>query len=778
MHGTTRAGKVVIARLLAFLLALVVLPLVPAASLADPEEPAGIELPDLMQKIFLAYGGKEALEKLDRNFLILGEQVAPVEGAQPMKFRQVRKGAKLRIDVEPGGESAPVSTVFDGIAAWKASGKVVEDLPAEQAALLMAERDHQPSLLAHFQEAPYTFKLLGRTMYRAVPAYAIEIADGTNPPVTVYVDEKNYLVVGISYKGIDAQTKNSANVSIDFAQYRPAAGTLVSFKQTQFVNDKPVMELNLASIDAATEIEDSQFARPDRQNEIRLSKPAVVPFEYSHKEILVKVRVNGSEPLDFLFDTAAMQTVIDRRVAAETALDKQGAMQILAAGGALPGTLTTIPKMEIGELQFADVQAVMLDLTPQTRQLGKRISGIIGANLMNRFAVTIDFARSQIVFNDANTYKPAPGAALVPFSKKQGPVITALLSGSTQASFLVDTGAAFNNIPSRIAKGFLGTQTPHMTEGTGLDGRPVRLATVTVPTVKLGSHLVRNVNFTYSVEQEAQAQSKGLLQGSNVGVLGNPFWQNFSMTMDYKFQRIVLQPTTVATARQEMEQLIKTGDDKLVIYRDLRAAEAAYQKALVKLQTCPDAKLQARIWGRIGALRRVMAKDLNRPEQARIAYEYFSKAQDLAHKLQDREAEGRILADWSLLYLDNAQIAAAQQALQGATLYAPQDPQVNVNFAVYLYKMQLYPDMQKYVEKALFLDPSNWQALWYKVKLAEMFGDNAQLKQTLKEITKFYPWSKLAQDKLAQLNAPPPAVTPGISGVPPTNVPVITPTRP
>jgi tetratricopeptide (TPR) repeat protein len=222
---------------------------------------------------------------------------------------------------------------------------------------------------------------------------------------------------------------------------------------------------------------------------------------------------------------------------------------------------------------------------------------------------------------------------------------------------------------------------------------------------------------------------------------------------------LVLQPNTVQAGRQEVEQLVSTGDSKLVIYRDLRAAEGCYEKALLRVQALNDPKLQARVWGRIGNLRRVMAKDLSRPEQARISYEYFSKAQELAHKLQDREAEGRILADWSLLYLDNGQIQAAQQALQGATLFAPQDAQVNVDFAVYLYKMQLYPDMQKYIEKALFLDPSNWQALWYKVKLAEMFGDPIVQRDTLKDIIKFYPWSKLAKDKLAGLTAPP--VVPG-----------------
>jgi predicted aspartyl protease len=767
-------------RSVAFVLAVALWWLASGTGRGSAESPAGLELSDLMPKIFLAYGGKDSFEKLDKSYVMIGEQSEVGPDARPAKLREVRKNSAFRIDVEPGGESAPISTVYDGVAAWKATGKVVEELPADQAALLRSQRDRQPAVLTHFEQPGYVFKLIGRTTYRATPAYAIEVTHEGGEPITVYVDEKEYHVIGIAYKGIDPNTKTSANIAIDFSQYRPAAGTVVPFKEVQFVDDKPVLEIAFTSVDTSAEVDDTQFRRPDRPNEIRLGKAASVPFEYSHKEIVIKVRVNGSEPLDFLLDTAATQTVLDRRVAAETFLDKQGALQIMAAGGAMPAQTTTVPRMEIGDVVLGDVQALMLDMTPQMRQMGKRIAGIIGANVLSKFAVTIDFGRSQVVFNDSASYKPPAGASLISFTNKQGPLVKAVLAPGVEVACLVDTGAAFNNLPSAVAKKFLGLATPHMTEGTGLDGRPVKLATVNIPMVKLGAQTIRNVSFTYSVDQELQAQTRGFVQASNAGVLGNPFWQNFALTLDYKFQRLVLQPNTVVTARQEIDQLISSGDSKLVIYRDLRAAESAYQRALLKLQTVADAKLQAKIWGRIGNLRRVMAKDLSRPEQSRIAYEYFSKAQELAHKLQDRDVEGRILGDWSLLYLDNGQVPAAQQALQGATLYAPQDPQVNVDFAVYLYKMQMYPDMGKYVEKALFLDPSNWQALWYKVKLAEMFADQQQLKDTLKEILKFYPWSKVAQDKLAAMSPPPNTVPPGMQGLTPgampPNVPMITPT--
>ena len=125
----------------------------------------------------------------------------------------------------------------------------------------------------------------------------------------------------------------------------------------------------------------------------------------------------------------------------------------------------------------------------------------------------------------------------------------------------------------------------------------------------------------------------------------------------------------------------------------------------------------------------------------------------MAKKAGASEVEGRILADWSLLYLDNGQNQSAKQTMDRALVLAPQDADVNVDCAVHLSRARRFPEMQKYVEKALFLDPSNWQALWYQVKLSETFGDTPKMMATLKEIVHYFPWSKIAQDKLKQIDA-------------------------
>lgn len=215
----------------------------------------------------------------------------------------------------------------------------------------------------------------------------------------------------------------------------------------------------------------------------------------------------------------------------------------------------------------------------------------------------------------------------------------------------------------------------------------------------------------------------------------------------------MIKPNSQFEITYELDSALNAGDAALYTKRDFRQAEFAYQKAIVLADTAHNLRYQALAQGRMGNLRRVMSHDLKRPEHAQNSYQYFKKANELATQGDFKDAQGRILADWSLLYSENGQIPEAQQTMQKALLLAPKDAVVNVDYAVHLFRDRLYAEAQKYIEKALFYDPSNWQALWYQVKLSEMFQDILKQKTILKEILQCYPWSKVAETKLQALEA-------------------------
>jgi len=772
----------------------------PLAALAQdsPSKPAevtakdSITLLDLLTKSLTAYGGEESVAQLAAGFNVYGREYDNLNGDFETKrleptnsdasFRLLRKGVRWRLDHERGPQlanpqaestqSVTVSEGFNGEIPWIKAGPKSstrsEDLQMDSAKLLNLETTLPASFVLEGLRLVQSSNrdqivLKGDTVYRDTPVWLVEFRSPNGADsFTLAIEKNNFMVVSLAFNIGDSVGKS---VTIDYSEYSPAAGTVYPHKLTRRVEGKMELVRVMSDLSASANIKDSEFDRPG--GTFHLTRTINVPFDYGQREILVKGRLNNGEELDFLFDTGASDTIIDRRVAAESYLLKEGVAGMRALGGSVLTNISTIGRLELGNLVVNDIDARILDLSSQSRHLGRRLGGIIGTNVISKFVVSVDYGKTTLSFHDADSFVVPEGCATVSFTRKSAPVVKVKLNSREGVMMLVDTGAAFNNLPAAVAMRYTtgDAAARHATEGTGLDGRPVRLGRVKVDNVLIGSKLVKSVDFTYALANPASAKEpakseSGFFQTSNLGILGNPFLENFLVYIDYKFQRMLLKTSAVIKTRSAIDQAISAGDDQLVQKRDFRLAEISYNKAMLIATGNGDKKTEAKLLGRFGNLRRMMAKDLGRPEHSKAAYDYFVKAQELAKKTGQTEIEGRILADWSLLYLDNNQTDSAKQTMDRALLLSPQDANVNIDCAVHLYRAHRYPEMQHYVEKALFLDPSNWQALWYQIKLSEMFGDNVKVLATLKEILRHYPWSKTAQEKLKQLQTPAAPVAP------------------
>jgi aspartyl protease len=60
--------------------------------------------------------------------------------------------------------------------------------------------------------------------------------------------------------------------------------------------------------------------------------PITIPFELVTRHIMLKVRINNSRPLSFVFDTGDKVCVVDTEVAKELGLKMEGQLRIGGAG--------------------------------------------------------------------------------------------------------------------------------------------------------------------------------------------------------------------------------------------------------------------------------------------------------------------------------------------------------------------------------------------------------------------------------------------------------------
>lgn len=718
-----------------------------------------LTIEQIMERALTAYGGKDELIQFKNNCVLQGKIRFSQDKDVGFGYQHFRKDDCWRTDVATLQEHEAAKAGvringFDGTAFWQSDQEKSEYLPVDQASWLKAEESHKPFVLTNWLESGYNFRLLGPTLFEQVPVWAIEVSEPNEPTTTVYLDKTNYLVIGLSYSISEPGDSKLVNVVWHYSEYRPALGAVWPFEANETIDGQTVLQLEISKCSAANGVSHNFFNKPGAAHLARLSEPISVPFDYSQGEIILKGELDGGEQLFFLLDTGTSDTLIDRRVAAQHLLTKGSTSKISALRGDVATQTTEIARLKIGHLIVNDIDAKIADLSQQSQKLEKNIAGIIGMNVIRNYQLTIDYGTPSLTFADCLLGSTGADMTVVPLLDAKDPLVNVTLADHAVLVLLVDTGAALNHLTSGVANRFLtkDNQGSLRKQATGLDGHQIQLGSVTVDSLTLGSQVVPKVTFTYDIERTPASNTISALEEQEAaGVLGNPFWQNFVITLDMHARRLLLKPNPTASCKLEMEKNIVSGDNALSMHRDFRLAEISYQKALGTADSLHDLVYQAISQGRLGNLRRIMAHDLRRSEHAHSAYSYFSKADELARKMRAAKAEGRILADWSLLYSDNGQPVEAQETINKALLLAPDDANVVVDFAVHLFRAKQYAEMQKYIEKALALEPNNWQALWYQLRLTEMFGDIDKEKAVLAEIVKYYPWSKVAESKLKSL---------------------------
>ena len=114
--------------------------------------------------------------------------------------------------------------------------------------------------------------------------------------------------------------------------------------------------------------------------------------------IVVPVKINGNGPYDFVLDTGATFTCVDRKLAEELKLpDWNGPLgTIVITGGEGEMGLVKIDTLELGKsAKASDLVACKLDLG-RMQPSGFGVKGLVGLNFLKSYRVTIDFERTSL----------------------------------------------------------------------------------------------------------------------------------------------------------------------------------------------------------------------------------------------------------------------------------------------------------------------------------------------------------------------------------------------
>jgi hypothetical protein len=279
-----------------------------------------------------------------------------------------------------------------------------------------------------------------------------------------------------------------------------------------------------------------------------------LPFEYENHFIIVQLVLNDILPLRFIFDTGAENTVLmDRTISDLIAVNYQRKVTIY--GSDLRTKLTAHVAAGItfefnDQLRIANQTMLVLEEDYFRFDIfaGIQIHGILGADLLRRFVVKIDYQRRKITLQDpsrfrpprSDTYKKIP----VDFARHK-PYLT--LPGDLfdyqeqQLKLLMDTGASLSlllytnrqdslaNLPDNLIPANIG-----MGLGGQLDGFVGRTARV-----QLGDYTLQNV-ITNFQDVSPLLEVDSTFLNDRHGIVGNKILERFTLVIDYIREDIYL----------------------------------------------------------------------------------------------------------------------------------------------------------------------------------------------------------------------------------------------
>jgi len=152
--------------------------------------------------------------------------------------------------------------------------------------------------------------------------------------------------------------------------------------------------------------------------------------------IVARGSVGSEKDLNFLVDTGANPTLLDRRVAQKLHLQQQPAI-LAGINGRVQAGLATVPSLQFGPIRRDNLDVVVEDLSFFSKAVPVRIDGVIGLDVVGQMPFEIDYAASRILFGPIPSLKNS-----LPLEIRGGlPIVTAEVD-HLSAHLVLDTGAS------------------------------------------------------------------------------------------------------------------------------------------------------------------------------------------------------------------------------------------------------------------------------------------------------------------------------------------------
>lgn len=272
------------------------------------------------------------------------------------------------------------------------------------------------------------------------------------------------------------------------------------------------------------------------------------PFEMNNNLIIVNISVNDSKPLSFILDTGASGTVISETAAKELNLKLEGEADAAVQGGSIEAAFVKNTSLRLSkDAVVPNLTLAVIRLNGLEAGTGRRIDGILGYEIFDRYVVEIDYSTKVVKFYEPQDfkYKGRRGKPISVTIEDNTPFAQAEVSPDGKqkfaGKFLINTGLtgtlAFNS--PFVAQNKLPELLPNtkaITFGSILAGKSAgRIGRI--KTLNFGDFSIANPVASFS--QDAAGADSDV---QYAGMIGSEILRRFKLVVDYSRKQIILEP--------------------------------------------------------------------------------------------------------------------------------------------------------------------------------------------------------------------------------------------
>lgn len=370
--------------------------------------------------------------------------------------------------------------------------------------------------------------------------YQLEITPAGGTAATVAIDAQTYLI-----KRVKVIT-DLATVYSYPSDYRQVDGVMIPFRSTEATDAGIIAGTNIiTSAKLNVDLPDSLFELAENAHSASVNSQSVtVPFDLYRNHIYFNADVPGQGTLRFIFDSGAGGVGLNRDLVEKFKLNRLGQVEARGVGGADVSEVYQLDSLNIAELSLSALPVYAMDLSPLQAAGTKRIDGIIGYDLLSRFAITVNYEDSTLIIHRSSEIDRSGWGSECRLNLDfRLPYIDARVNDAIIGRFRLDTGSGSTidfNSPFVERNQLLSADHSeyHSVTAVGIGGGSTGLIGQ-LSALELCDYRIDSVLVNYSTSET------GIFSGAQTaGNIGAGILKRFIVTFDYPEEAVYFKPIT------------------------------------------------------------------------------------------------------------------------------------------------------------------------------------------------------------------------------------------